>query len=414
MGIDKKIISIMFLLKDIKYDARVQKEARTLAENGYEVVIFYISKFENQDFNVPGVNMIAFEKNQVYFKNLSPKKRLLYILTKPFRVLQNMLAYVIYICFVLVSITKKEKGKKYIFHCHDLPSLPVGIICSLKLGGSIIYDSHELYPEMSGRGKFEKWFFTSLERLIIKQSTVVFAANEPRAKIMAERYRIGVPEVIKNYPCELLGYSSKRQLREELNISEDHLLIIYIGGLQSGRGLDNLVDAMNLVIPSASLVLIGFGSLGNSLKKKVNLAGLSDRINILPPISPSEINNLLKQADLGVNLYENISLNNWLAAPNKLYDYVQAGVPVLAGDQPGIGDEVKEHGIGVLCNPSDHVSIADAINTIIKDRALIQKMRLNCQEKKHIFSWSTQEKVLLGIYNKLSNEGRIEFCKEYV
>ncbi|MEG6617377.1 glycosyltransferase family 4 protein [Peptococcaceae bacterium 1198_IL3148] len=406
----KKTTICMFLLKEIRYDARVQKEAKTLAKNGHKVLIFYIKK-DNANFLYPGVTLVPFGKAQVKHKNLSPKSRFLYSLKKPFRLVKNLLAYKRYLDFVIKWLLENGYKSDLAFHCHDLPALPIGLCCSAKFGGKVVYDSHELYPEMTGRGSLEKIIYTLIESNLIKRADIVISANEPRAEIMSKKYKISLPVVIKNYPDEEQSNNANIKLRNQLGIEKETVIIIYIGGLQGGRALTNLVEAMNFIESGAVLLLIGYGNLTTALKEKVEVEGLTERVIIMPPINPSEIHGYLKQADLGVAFYENISLNNWLAAPNKMYDYIMADTPVLVGNQPGISEEVAQYNVGLICETLEPNAIAKTITKYITNEGLIQKLKSNCKDNKQLFLWSTQEQKLLNIYSHL--ERGLLSCKKF-
>jgi glycosyltransferase involved in cell wall biosynthesis len=178
-------------------------------------------------------------------------------------------------------------------------------------------------------------------------------------------------------------------------------VILYLGGLMAGRGLEQLVDAM-VHVEHGQLVLIGDGVLAAALRERAAGAGVAERVHLLPPVPPGQVVDLAASADVGVSPIVPSCLNYRYSLPNKLFQYMAAGLPVVASDFPQVREVVDGAGCGLLADTRDPTRIAAAIGRILQDpeeaQAMGERGRRAIRER---FNWSTSAAVLLETYAAL-------------
>lgn len=193
-------------------------------------------------------------------------------------------------------------------------------------------------------------------------------------------------KVVRNVPYQtkcnekkLLDYQGKK-------------IILYQGALNIGRGLEWIIDAMPLV-ENAVLVIIGDGDITHELKKRVHNLNLIEKVFFLGRIAGAELHKYTPSADLGLCLLENRGLNYYYSLPNRIFDYLQTGVPVLATDFPEISNIVNTYNTGILVHHHEPEYLAEIINDFFKkgfDTSHFSEIATK-------FCWENEEKILLEL-----------------
>ena len=298
-------------------------------------------------------------------------------------------------------------------HANDLDSLPAAVKLKRRAGAKLVYDSHELFPEQfprtnSLKGKLFRFLFrtcfTFLEKRLIKHADAVITVNESIASELARRYRIPKPLTVMNCPSLQERPSEYRKgenpfLRTFPQI-EGRRIILYNGGITEGRGLENLVEAMSS-IEEAALIFMGKGPLENSLKKRVEDLGMKERVFFHPPVPPQDVVAFSQWADIGVLPYPDNCLNNHFSLPNKIFEYLLAGLPVASSDLPELRKVVKGNGFGILFNPEKPGDIARAIREILEPKNLEEAKKRVLENAPLLYNWEKEEEKLLRVYQGL-------------
>lgn len=293
-----------------------------------------------------------------------------------------------------------------IYHAHDLNTLPAAFLIRKKTGGKLVYDSHELYPEISGLNWLERRLFSILESHLIKDCDHVITVNESIASELKQRYGIPKPSIVMNCPEVKQKVKSHNLIREKLDIPDDVFVVLYQGGFSAGRGIENLVlSAHNL--ENAVLVLMGWGRIEEHLKSLIANERLEDRVYLIPPV-PQEV--LLKwssSADVGVIPYRATSLNNYYTCPNKLFEYICAGIPVAGSAFPEIKRIVERYELGLTFDPESIESISETVNSMLSSQERFKEFKLNTEKARGYLDWSFQERKLLEIYKGLNSNNKV-------
>ena len=202
--------------------------------------------------------------------------------------------------------------------------------------------------------------------------------------------------VIRNYPSCNTAYSG-----EKVNIRQrDEGIIIYQGVVNLGRGLELAIQAMKFV-DNAKLIIIGDGDIKDKLKQLVSKSDLDDKVQFIKRMPYEELMSYTKQADLGISLEENLGLNYYYALPNKLFDYIHAGIPVLVSDFPEMAKIVKEYDVGLTTKTFDPEELADLFVEMISNKEKRNIWKQNTKSASKELCWENEEKKLLAIYSEV-------------
>ena len=278
-------------------------------------------------------------------------------------------------------------AKTDILLSNDTDTLLANYLVSKIRRKKLVFDAHELFPEVPELAhrpivkriwqKIEDWIFPHLKHCYTVCQSISDYYNK--------KYNIQM-KVVRNVP-----YFSKYTDKKLLNYSNKKI-ILYQGALNVGRGLEWTIDAMPLV-KSAVLVIIGDGDITHELKERVNHLNLTDKVFFLGRIAGSELHKYTPSADLGLCLLEHRGLNYYYALPNRIFDYLHAGVPILATDFPEIAQIVNTYKTGILVNHYEPEYLAKVINNFFSK----EFDTTHFTETAEKFCWEKEEKILLEV-----------------
>lgn len=284
---------------------------------------------------------------------------------------------------------------------HDLPMLAVGRVLAEKFGARLVYDSHELYSEQEF-SPAQRAAWAKIERRHIHACDRVITVNPSIAKELQTRYGLAEVEVILN--AERVGQLPPRStyLHSHFGIPEAHRILLFQGGLSATRNLVELVEAMaRLSDRTLHLVLLGDGQLWHNLQRLVGQRGLQEQVHLHPAVAQAELLAVTAAADAGVIPYQGICLNNYYCTPNKLFEFVAAGLPILASDLPELRRLVEDQQIGRVADLSTPAAIATAIADFFADEQRLLRWRDNLLEVRRELSWEREGERLKRIYGTL-------------
>ncbi len=366
----------MFLFHTFQNDHRILKEARSLITAGHEVTLIAL----RTDDSLPA------ERNEEGIRVIRLRMR-----RWPFRKGR-------YLEYFLRAGWNGWRSKADVYHCHDLDTLVPALLASRWRRSPLIYDSHELFTEthsLVGRER-EKRIWSWIERTFIPHATRTITVSDPIAEEMSRRYGMARPRVIRNCPA----YHPPPTPRPLLEAAGDEPLFLCQGYLQKGRGLEMLVGAM-LHVERGRLVLLGDGEMREELQALIQNLKLQEKVHLLPAVPIEELPSYTASATLGLIAYSTVSLNFLYALPNKFFEYVMAGVPVLSTPIPEVARLIEEHELGwVLADPSPQ-SLADEMNRIARCGDEIARRKENCLRAARKLHWGEEEKKLLALYREV-------------
>lgn len=359
-------------------DARVTNEAITVSKLGKDVTVIALNDHETTpEFE---------DRGEFKVRRVSRKPRFLTRLTTTIRLFWAAL--------------NERAG---IYHSNDLNTTIPGFIASRFWGTRLVYDAHEVSTDRMG-WKYKKLYYI-LEKFMIRRADVVITTNETRANFFKQTYNIKMPVILKNAPRYQV-VSSDDRIRQMLGISQETKIVLYQGGLQPERGLENLVKAVS-GIPNIVLVFIGYGKLEEHLKSLVKNQNLDHKVFFLGMIPNEELLKWTASADIGMQVLQNTCFNHYSSISNKIHEYIMAGIPIVASSLPEMKKIVEGFNLGVTVDPDNPESIREGICFLLEDSVRYKKFKQNCYKVSKMLNWENEEDKLIKIYS--SNNGGL-YC----
>ncbi len=308
------------------------------------------------------------------------------------------------------------------YHGHDLSGLPGAVAAAARHGrtgrGSrpaLVYDSHEIYVESGRIARLPRWVRAILsrqERAWVRQVDALVTVNQSLAEDLGARYHPARVVVVRNCPARWDPPDAREQLlRHAAGIPEDARIALYHGGFSAHRGMEELAEAiLQPGMERVHAVFLGYGSERASLDRRAADPRYGGRLHVLDAVRPHELAPWVASADVGVMAIQRSTLNHYLSTPNKLFECLAAGVPVVASDFPEMHRIVLDDPdgpLGAVCDPSDPAALARAIRSILElpaDR--MADLRRRCLRAAHDrYNWETEVARLTGLYADLLGDG---------
>lgn len=250
-----------------------------------------------------------------------------------------------------------------------------------------IYDAHELFTELKeviSRPSIQKSWM-KIEKKAVPQFKWGYTVSESIAEEFHRRYNVDY-KTIRNVPV----------LQPLKPIVPTEKIILYQGAVNEARGLEYLIPAMQWV--ESKLVICGDGNFMPKLKKLISDYKLENKVELTGMLSPDELNGFSQKAYIGIAVPEKEGLNQYLALPNKLFDYIHAGLPQITVNYPEYQKINNQFEVAVLLDDISPKRIAEAINNLLADDVLYTRLRENCLKAREILNWQQEEKKLLHFY----------------
>ncbi len=250
-----------------------------------------------------------------------------------------------------------------VVHSHDTMVLPAAAMIAKLCGAKLVYDAHELESDKNGGTPILRWATKAIERILWPFVDLFITVSPSIANWYLECFGKKPVAVVLNAPVQ--STPSKHggglgTLRPSLGISANSPLCVYVGLLGRGRGLEALLEVFASPERRAHLVLVGFGEL-KALCEAV--ASRSSHVHLHPAVPHDELVDLIQDANVGICMIEHVSLSDYLCLPNKLFEYIAAGLPVLVSDMPELRRVVETYSCGFVAGKGRH-EIEAAISRI--------------------------------------------------
>lgn len=288
-----------------------------------------------------------------------------------------------------------------VYHASDLYVLPAMASAARKGGKRLVYDARELYPFVQGTvGKpWATLFWSRVEGRYVRRADLILTVNDSIADRIEGAYGVNRPVVVHNVPDRIEVHPSDH-IRRTIRIEPTTLVVLHLGHLRSGRGGEVLVRAMKHV-EGAVLVFVGSGPEEGRLAETARSDGSDSKVFFFEPVPYDQVLDVAAGADVGVTLLEDTCLNHRLALPNKLFEYLAAGLPVIASDFPEIGRVVNEFDVGIAVDPSSVEQVAAAIQRMVDEPESRQHWARNTEAVTDTYSWTKASERMTRAYQAL-------------
>jgi glycosyltransferase involved in cell wall biosynthesis len=293
-----------------------------------------------------------------------------------------------------------------IWHGMWAGSLPALSRLKRRSGGRTIYDSRDVYMQsrdFATAGWPGKPILERLERYWARRADRILTVNAAYAGLLAEQLHLPPPRVVMNCPERWTPPDPRPDvIRDTLGLPASTAVVLYQGGLMTGRGIEQSMDAI-LDVPNAVLCLMGFGRLEPQLAKACLSARYQGRVFMLDPTPPDQLLTWTASADVSVMAIQPTSINHRFTTPQKLFESLAVGVPVVASDLPGMAEIVRADDLGRLCDPTSPASIAAAIRDLLDvtpDARDVRRGRILGVAHER-YAWESQVPTLLEVYREL-------------
>lgn len=364
MGSQKKIC-LVFLGNPFK-DSRLTNLADSLRKDNCDVSIIGFDWFENA-------------------RNFTSKKNVVHKLRRRPSIL-------FYSSFALLLIKELMKTNSDIYFAEDFFTLPIVTLFAKVRKAKLYYNSREIYAFIGGLAKrpLLQKFITSIEKFFIKYPDIVLTTGEMDSEFLEKFYGIKNMLVIRNIPLYQQPIQ-KVNLREMYGIGEQNLILLYQGIITQGRGISFILEALQK-LPDVYFIILGDGQKKEYYKQMAIRYKVDERVIFVGQIDQRELIDYTTAADVGLSLIENISVSYYHALPNKLFEYIMAGLPVLSSDLPQMKKIVDNYKVGECIELKSADEIVDVINRWSKNPQVLESFKSNCAIAAKELNWQEEYK----------------------
>ncbi|MBF6612057.1 MAG: glycosyltransferase family 4 protein [Chloroflexi bacterium] len=394
---------VLMITQDVEVTRRILQEAHTLQAAGYDVRI--LTRASGQQESAGEVEGLPAE--WVAVSGRDRRFRWLYTLVGITRGSQAAALWSVFTgqhTFTMRALPRAISYNADIYHAHDLNNLEVAYRAARANGAKLVYDAHELFPDMANRWvRLKRKAWLRLEKRLLPQADLAITVNELIAEEMSRRYSVPPPLVILNCPDPPPGFDPSANynlIRERLVLPLERKVVLYQGWMSEGRGLENLVKAAPLLKGNAAVVFMGYGEYQAALERMA-AEGPGDLVYFLPAVPQSALLAYCASADVGAIPYQAVDLNNYYTSPNKLFDFIQSALPIVASDLPFLRQVITSHNLGIVAKLDSPQSYAAAINSLLTNPAAVEQICVNLRRVAPLYRWSTQAEKLLRGYQGL-------------
>jgi glycosyltransferase involved in cell wall biosynthesis len=272
----------------------------------------------------------------------------------------------------------------------------------------VVYDTHEYYlgmPELDGRPRVKR-IWQRIEQFIFPRLRYIYTICDS----FCELYRIDYGKTlraVRNVPYRRsAGIDQPLPPDIENKLPRDKFFLLFQGaGINPERGVEELVMAMPYLDPARfHLVIIGGGDIFGRIIDLVREKGLSDRITLIPKIPFEVLRSVTRRADLGLSLDKPTNINHIYGLPNKIFDYLHSGVPVLVSRLVELEKIVDQYQVGDYIDNHDPAHIAARIEAISRDPAKLKRWKNNTSKVIEDLNWEKEGRIVVEIFEQVEQE----------
>ena len=414
----------MFVLNDMRLDSRVRREAATLAAAGLDVTVYavmseataHLPRESGEGFTIirvpmlmrPATSSAGADPSGDGSRRRRTGRAVLasaFVATRPmFGGAVHYLANWQLRWSSWARRVAEQVGPADVWHAHDFNTLGLANACARRFGGAVVYDSHEIFTEAGANSALPRAMRAGMrnrERAWARRASAVFTVNESVAAVLRRQLGVDVT-VVRN--CAVPPPPTPSPLRERIGAGPGDRVVMYHGSVTIGRGIEPLIASFeDPRLQDALLVIMGYGPLRPVVQTLIERSTARDRIHLLAPVPPADVTHWVAGADVAAMPIEPTTLNHRLSSPNKLFEAIAAGVPVVGPDFTEFRRFVLEspHGaLGRLHADHEPASIAKELHAILSLSAAERaELRARCHAAAADgLNWEAEGSRLLTVY----------------
>lgn len=287
------------------------------------------------------------------------------------------------------------------FWSNDLDTLPANFLAARIRRKPLVYDSHEYFTEVPEleHNRFAKKVWKWFERTLVPRVKYCITVNDSIAGFFARDYGKKFV-VVRNVPMPLPD--APQQATAFPGETDVRILILQGSGINVHRGSEELLEAMHLLDERYVLWVIGSGDVIQTLRKMAE--DIPERVRFFPRMPYAEMMEYTRKGHLGMSLDKSNNLNYQYSLPNKLFDYIQAGIPVLASGLPEVSRIIDTYSVGYTVTKVEPQQLAQAIQAVFENEVRYKEMQANCKTAARELHWDNEKKILTALLNRVMYE----------
>ena len=364
------------VLNNFTNDNRVLKMSESLAADGFDVHVVGLHKGKVAEHEV--------------IRDLKVHRLRLKTMSWPENTIGRLAKFVEFTWRAIRNYRKFD-----VWHCNDTEAFAIGIAAKItrpKL--KLVYDCHEFEAERNGKPRWMLRLVYAFEWLFIRWACDVITVSPSIAKAYQSRYGLKTVHLIRNAPHRKADVTKSDRFRANFGIPADQRIFLYQGAFVSNRGLEQTLLAFER-LPNVHLVCMGYGNLETLVKVA---SAKHANIHFQPAVPYHEVLAYTASADVGLLSVQPSCLSYLYCLPNKLFEYIQAGIPILANRLTDCEALITEYRIGTTIASFEPDLLVQAIQEMsASDLAPYQQ---GLQRAANDFNWEAEERTLFDLYRK--------------
>ena len=388
----KRPFKVCMHLTDAGYpDYRVMREATALVEAGYEVSMVDIIDERERPVEE---NIVDVCMKHVLMPSLFIPTRF-----KPWFLVKSAQ-------MIIRSAIRLIHTSADIYHAHDADALPACYIAARWHRKPLIFDSHEIPlddPNITRWRRLSALATHVLARMLPRCAAVI-TASPLYAQEIRNQYHYPEVTLVRNLPTYRAVPKSDR-LQQYLGLSPDVRIALYQGNLQPNRSLDQLVHAAQFLESNIVIVMMGraVDSTRIQLEELIASKGVADRVKIIPAVPYAELLDWTASADIGLTIFQpGYTRSIRYCLPNKLFEYLMAGLPVLSSQLDAIAELLETYDVGQVLPSLEPSDVGASINAMLADPAALARMHSNAlKAARQEFHWENEKQRLFELYDAI-------------
>jgi glycosyltransferase involved in cell wall biosynthesis len=389
----KKTRIVVSVILDLVTDQRVHKVCNSLQMAGYDVLVIGGKRKKSLPLTPRGYKAVRlsllFQKKMWFYAEYNFKLFFKLLFTK---------------CDILLA--------------NDLDVLPANYLAARIKRKPLVYDTHEYFlgmPQLNGK-RLAKKVWTMVERSIFPNLKYIYTICQSFCELYYKDYGKKLWYIRNVPPLQIEQTFQFEKLKKEIDstIPRDKHILLYQGaGINHERGAEELILSTKFLDPTKfHLLLVGGGDVFDTLVRMIHTKGLSDRITIIPKVPFEVLRHITRQAHLGLTLDKPNNINHLYGLPNKIFDYLHSGVPVLSSRLVEMERIISTYEVGTYINNHEPEHIAQTIIKVFSNPAELEKWKQNTEKVKAELNWENEEKVLLQIFEKVSADTNLPIPRQ--